>query len=432
MRQAGVPQGTHRREIIPAVCDFGGTLELTTRDEQRPLSVGAPSFMDRLGILLAVCVGSGLAHVGTSTMPFQIGTLIDGSHRSRSQAGVFGFLEVGALALGMMLISLRVARVSPLRFAACGCVLIGLANAGLWGSDAVYLQMPLAVIAGLGYGLVYTAMIAGAAASAQPDRIYAIGNFGALLIIAGTMKALPAAGKHFGPLGDFAVLAILAVIGLPFLLGFRASRPPTQLRLSAWRTPGAAGLLIAWVGFSTGGSALYSFSEQIGKKSVGLPAAQVATVLATGVLVSLLGTAVAAILGRRLNRRLALTLGIACCGVSCLTVGLAPSLPLYAAGMYGYWMSTMFLYSYLLGTAATLDPSGRVGTLAGGLERLGNALGALLGGVVAEHMSYAATGVLGFIGCMVGLLFGLPMLFRALKARDTLAPCVTADGHYRS
>jgi hypothetical protein len=30
-------------------------------------------------------------------MPFQIGALVDGSHRSASEAGLFGFFQVGAL-----------------------------------------------------------------------------------------------------------------------------------------------------------------------------------------------------------------------------------------------------------------------------------------------------------------------------------------------
>jgi predicted MFS family arabinose efflux permease len=104
-------------------------------------------------------------------------------------------------------------------------------------------------------------------------------------------------------------------------------------------------------------------------------------------------------------------------GLSCLLLGFATNLSLFAAGVSAYWIFSMFLYSYLLGTAAILDPTGRVGTLGSGVERLGYAVGSGLGGFLAEHVTYSSTGVLGFVGCMLGLTFGFPGLFRALPRR---------------
>jgi hypothetical protein len=48
--------------------------------------------------------------------------------------------------------------------------------------------------------------------------------------------------------------------------------------------------------------------------------------------------------------------------------------------------------------------------------------------VLAEHTSYSSTGVMGLLGCTVGLVLGFPSLFRALKARDgTPAPGIRAQ-----
>ena len=372
--------------------------------------------MRRLWSVLAVCVGCGLAHVGTSTMPFQIGALVDGSHRSASQAGLFGFSEVGALALGMILISGWVDRVPPRRIAMCGCLLALLANIGLYFALDFPLQVAFAVAAGLGYGFVFAATVAGAASAAEPDRLYAIGNGGALLIVVGVMTALPQTQMRLGALGVFAALAALPVLCAPFLLGFATGRRSRDIQLAAWRIPGAVGLLFAWGTFSAGTGALYAFSERIGT-SIHLPPTQIALVLSSGVFVGVLGTGVAALLGSRVNRPLALVLGLCGSGLACLLLGFATHLALYAAGVFVYWVFYMFLYSYLLGTAAVLDPTGRVGTLGGGLERLGYALGAGAGGVLAEHATYSATGVLGFGGCLLGLVAGCPSLFRALQAK---------------
>jgi predicted MFS family arabinose efflux permease len=83
----------------------------------------------------------------------------------------------------------------------------------------------------------------------------------------------------------------------------------------------------------------------------------------------------------------------------------------------------MFLYCYLLGTAAQLDGTGRVGALGGGMERLSYSGGVWIGGLLADYVSYSTIGLLGFAGCMLALIFGFPSLFRALYRRK--AP--TAD-----
>jgi predicted MFS family arabinose efflux permease len=364
-------------------------------------------------LLVAVCVGSGLAHIGTSTMPFQIGALVDGSHRSASEAGFFGFAQVAALAAGMILMSAWIDRVHPRRVAIAGSAFAALANVGLFLVHPFYLQIAFAILSGSGYGLVFAATVAGAAVTSQPDRVYAIGNGGALLLIVGILTTLPAAAAHFGPLGIFVALALLAVVSAPSFLGFTYGRRPAETRLAAWHTPGAPGLLFAWAAYSAGAGGLYAFSERIGR-SIALAPTQIAFVLSTGVFVGLLGTGAAALLGRNVNRRWALIVGIAGSGLSCLLTGFSTNLLLFGAGVFAYWIFTMFLYSYLLGTAAILDSTGRVGTLGGGVERLGYAVGAGVAGVLADHISFASTGVLGFVGCALGLFVGFPNLFRAL------------------
>jgi predicted MFS family arabinose efflux permease len=136
------------------------------------------------------------------------------------------------------------------------------------------------------------------------------------------------------------------------------------------------------------------------------------------VFIGVLGTALAAISAERINRRAALIAGLAGSGLSCLLIGYATNLPLYAGGIFLFWICTMFLYCYLLGSAALLDPTGRLGTLGSGTERLGYAVGAWLGGVLAEYLSFRATGLFGCSVCFIGLIAGYPSLFRAIEQRS--------------
>src|SRR5580700_4013932 len=100
-----------------------------------------------LPLSISVGIGFGLAHIGTGAMPFQIGALIDGSHRSAGQAGIFGFFEVAALAAGMILISMWIDRTPPRRIALIGVAFAGAANVGLFVCHSFYAQIALAVLA---------------------------------------------------------------------------------------------------------------------------------------------------------------------------------------------------------------------------------------------------------------------------------------------
>jgi hypothetical protein len=370
---------------------------------------GVPRKMEFPLFLVAVCVGSALSHMGTSTMPFQIGALVEGTHRSAAEAGIFGFLQIAALSLGMMLVSPWVGRVAPRRIAFAGSLLIVLGGVGLYRVDALLAQWGLAIVVGLGYGFIFAATVSAAAASRDPDRVYAIGNGGALLLIVGIMTLLPAITTRWGPLGIFAALSVLAALISPFFAGFKSGERLTALGPATWRISGALGLLVIWTLASIGTSALYVFSERLGS-SIHLPGTQIASVLSAGVFVGLIGSATSALLGARVNRSSALLIGMGGVGVACLTLGCAHSLWMYAAGVFLYWIFYMFLYSFLLGTAALLDPAGRLGTLAGGLERMGYAVGAACGGFLTEHLSYQSTGLLACGCCLLGLALGFPSL----------------------
>jgi hypothetical protein len=369
---------------------------------------------------VTVCVGSGLAHLGTSTLPFQIGAVMDAGHRNASGAGVFGLAESAALALGMILVSPRVDRIAPRTIALVGCLLSVLANAGLFLTVELHLQTAFAALAGIGYGWVFAATVAGVAATSEPDRLYAIGNAGALVLIVGVMVLLPLAGSVLGALGIFAAFALFSLLCAPLFLTLKSGKRTERSSLAAWRIPGARGLLFAWVAYSGGTGATYAFAERIGT-SIQLSPAQIAGVLSAGMFVGLIGTAAAAVLGRRANRPWALVIGMLGSGSSCVALGYATSLATFAAAIFAYWVFCMFLYSYWLGTAALLDPAGRIGTLGGGLEKLGVGGGVFIAGALAEHTTYSATGMLGFASCLLGFALGFPSLFRAIKRHSLSA-----------
>lgn len=375
------------------------------------------NWMGALALAAAVCAGSGLSHVGTSAMPFQVGALIDATRISASQAGLFGFVEICAYALSMILVSPWVSRLSPFAVAIAGCALILASNIGLYTLGGSLLQLALATGAGAGYGLIFAATIAGGVGADEPVRFYAIGNSAALLIVFSVISAIPAAQHQFGIRGVFASIACIALICFPFFFGFQRRSKFAASHAPAAGVRGGPGLLVCWVSISMGTGGLYAFSERIGR-SIHLSETNISGVLSTGVFVGLLGTGAAVLIGSKINQKIALAVGLVGASISCLLLGYAVNLALFGAGVFAYWVFFMFLYNYMLGAAAKLDSGGRLGTLGGGLERLGYGVGVWLAGVFAEHFSYASTGLLGFVICMSGLCFGLPSVFRALDLAD--------------
>ena len=87
----------------------------------------------------------------------------------------------------------------------------------------------------------------------------------------------------------------------------------------------------------------------------------------------------------------------------------------YSAGVLLYWIFYMYLYAYLLGTSAALDPSGRMGTAGGGCERLAFAVGAPIGGLIVDHASYGMLGLLAAVLCILAIPLCLAKLAAALR-----------------
>jgi predicted MFS family arabinose efflux permease len=370
-------------------------------------------------LLLAMSFGSALAHIATTGMPLQVGALMDGTARTPSQAGLFAFIEVASLSLGMILISLVVARIKPLRVAITGALLAALADLSLFVVREFPLQLILGGIAGLGFGLAYSATIAAGAASEDADRTYAIGFGGSLLLVVLIMTILPFTAARLGFLGVFACMAAFSLLCAPLFGGFRGAAiqrqtRPHLARSAVWRTPGAAGLLFSWAAFSTGTAVVYVFAERIGRNIQLIPT-DVGLVLSSGVFMGVVGTGLAALFSQRLNRRVALVSGLAGSALACFLISHATTLVSFGTGVFFFWICTMFLYCFLLGTAAVLDQSGRLGTLGSGTERLGYAIGAWVGGLLAQHVSYASTGTFGCAACVAGIVLGYPPLFRALR-----------------
>jgi len=386
----------------------------------------------QIGLVVAVSVSNTVAHLCTSALPFQVGALIDGYHFSATSAGLIGFFQVGALAASMILFSPAAHRFRPAWTGVVGMAIAACANVLIYIAPAVLpLICLLATVAGAGYGLVLTAAVAAAAGAERPDRVYAAGNSGALLLLVAMLSLLPTASLLFGAHGIFMGIPLLILLCLPAVVGFRS-------RATAGAAIGASGvtfvqglpLLAIWSLFSFGTGAMWAFAERTGRE-LALSGPTIGLVLSTSVFAGLIGTGLAAMVSGRIKRVTALAFGLVGGGATCLMFGGASSLPIYAAAAILYWVFTMFVYVLLLGTAATLDPSGRLGTLGTGCERLAFAVSAPIGGVMVDLGSTLWVGIGAAVACAIAAPLCLPALARMLDASPAATdrrPTITATG----
>ena len=381
----------------------------------------------RLGLLLlvvAVAVGSAIGHLCTSAVPFQVGALMNGYGFSATAAGLVSFFQIGTLALSMILIAPLTARFKPWRISYLGMVLAVAGNLLVYVAPA-YLPVIclLAIMVGCGYGLILTAAVSAAAGSARPDITYAAGNSGAVLLIVPILSLLSVASAHFGRRGVFFAIPLLIAICAPPMLGLRLAGAGKIAAVPVTATGFTRGLplLAIWSLFSFGTGAMWAFTERIGV-AFSLPAQAVGLVLSISPFAGLMGTSLAGVLSTRVNRVTALGVGIIGGGASCLLFAIADQVWIFAAAAILYWVFTMFVYILLLGTAAVLDPTGRLGTLGTGCERLAFAVGAPFGGLMADFGSYSWLSIVTAAACAVVAPAFLPGLARLLRPARQPSP----------
>ena len=369
-----------------------------------------------LAFVFAVAVGNAVAHLCTSAMPLQIGALMDGFALSATAAGVFGFFQVGALALGMIFFAPLSHRYRPFSVCITGLFIAAGTNTAIYFAAAsLPLLCLLGLLSGFGYCLMLSATVGAPAASREADKVYAASSSGGLLLLVGLLSLLPVTNSYFGVRGIFLGIAILLVGSIPLLWGFRYITAGAKIDVAPrGRLKGGLPLLIIWVLFSLGAGAMWSFAERIGH-ALHLSGTTIGFVLSTSVFMSLIGSGVAAFASDRIGRATAIGIGLVGGGAACLMLALANGLWIYAVAAALYWIFSIFFYVLMLGTAAAIDPSGRLATLGTGCERLAFAFGAPIGGLFVDFGSFLWIGLLAVTTCSILAPLCLPALGRTVR-----------------
>jgi predicted MFS family arabinose efflux permease len=374
---------------------------------------------------LVVGLGITLGNTAQSAIPWIVGGLTDSEHLDLHQASLMVTSEVSAMGVTMLIASTVVHKMPrKLVFFVAAALAIAAQIASVGVKDPALLAMVRAA-SGVGFGLIYSIASAIGAGARAPARTYATAGTIALLLGVLIHPMLGYGLQHYGAEGVFGGIVILAsVLSIPLLvLRFdRAEAAPTEsaavsgaseTRWNGSTMLAAAGVVLTMALMSAAVSGLYVLLERIAK-SVGLGG----TALGAGMsVVSLLGASGgvwANLLSKKFGNARPLLIGLPLIGALLLGMTVVAAKFEFWAAFVGITIMFWFLYPFIFGLAAAVDPKGRVASATGSGKILLASGGTALAGYLGGTWGAAAYGVAALTICTLAMLVAAGVL-RLLK-----------------
>jgi predicted MFS family arabinose efflux permease len=275
------------------------------------------------------------------------------------------------------------------------------------------------IIVGLGIGAVQAVMYATIAGSGQAACGYGMVSaaalfWGPLTVIGSTFLLRKLGIPAF--LTQFALLAAIALAASSVIP--RSQDRPTEARQPhssrsgspEYRTGLTAFLLLACIGLVLlGHQVVWVYQERIGR-AIGLDPQTIGLALAAALITGGLGSALAALLGRRLGYWLPQVIGFGGSIIATMTMAYGQSVFSYAlsaCAVMGVWF---FGLPYLFALAAQIDPSGRLPALGASASTFGQALAPAVAAAAVGSSNFRALGWVSatiYVVCLI--LAGTPI-----------------------
>lgn len=350
-------------------------------------------------LLAAIVLFAAITPAVLMTAPALAAQLASRWQLGPTQIGDLFSAELGAMSLATLPAFWWLGRVDWRRAALlAGLVFIAgnLASASAWAGDYTTL-LALRVVTALAGGSLMILCLSSAATLPNPSRVYGIWVMGQLVLGAVGLALLPGLFERHGLAGGYLVLATLGVLVLPLARAFPGGHaaPRAQAGHSRGAPRGKVVLgILGLLGFYIALAGVWTFIGAIGGKA-GLDAAASGEVLAIATLMGIAGAGLAAALGERLPRDLALCSGFALMAVATLLLLENPQLARFALAALAFKFTWTYVLPFILACLAELDASGRLMNASNLVIGGGLALGPALAGRLIELQG-------GFHGLLLG------------------------------
>jgi predicted MFS family arabinose efflux permease len=352
----------------------------------------------------SVAAATMLGHAVIAVLPFETPAIASGFGLPDGKAGAITAFELMPLAIMQALMAVLGARVPPRLASLLGALLV--IGASLLASLSTNLGAFIAsrVLAGIGFGMAFAVANYAAAWARVPVRAYAIGlgvatvGYIGLQAVVGQWRDVHGRWLAGWPpqAGLYAVILAFAIVMIPFLFLLPTQARARQQEAVGERPPvrwGPATMCLAIMAlFAVCAFTPYVYIETRGH-TIGLTDEAFSLMFRVAYAICTLGTVAAALMGRRFGLGLPLSLGLAVMGASALGIMTTTTIGWMWAWVLVNFILWNFLYGYLFGLGAHIDPLGRLSTAVGAVYLLGSAAAASIGGAILQlYDSYATIG----------------------------------------
>ena len=347
-------------------------------------------------LVVAALAGNCIAVVGWWVQPETIVGLMRGLDLAETSAAVVASAEVTMVAFTSMLIGFR-GGISHRRLALFGT---GIALVGHTISITIssyYLLIAARMLAGLGEGCLLAAITAVLAATRDPDRRYAQVTAGTVAFQACLLALIPLLNADYTHFDVFVVLALVTLVLAPVVWLFPQEKTNVEMVEQAFGLGDvhAYTLVLATALWTGAAGAMWAFSVAIGERTT-LESHQVGTAVGSSVIGGIAGGMVAAWLGRRYGRFVPIVAAMVINVIAVYFMVHSNSGSVFVATLGTATFCLFFVYPYLLGAAAEIDPLGGCAAAVGGAFILAGGLGPVFGSLL-----------IGWFGGFQGIAWGL-------------------------
>lgn len=368
------------------------------------------------GVAVALIAGVTLGSAGTNVMPVFVDDFAARFGMSGAGAGLVAAAQLMATAVVTLLLAARAARPGRVTMARAGLAVAALGCLGAAAAPEPVTLLLANLLLGVGLGAVYAAATAALAAVGDADKASAVTITGTVCLAALLIMAIPAVNDQWGGGAGF-VLVALCCLPAWFLVG-RLPDDPGMLEetVTGPGVPGGASARRAGpsVVLLTGTAVLWavtygawSYASVLGREHTGMPASEVAVVLAVSSVVALVGAVVGPLAAQRFGRMPSMAGFVAVQAVALGALIVTDEPVLFIASAVLWQACQLAVLVQTLAAAAIIDPSGRWVASLSGAGALGTGAGPLVVGLILDG---AGTGVLGILLAVGTFLASIPLL----------------------
>lgn len=334
--------------------------------------------------LLMVVWVSMLAVSFLDFQPLIVGGFVDFFGYSEKSAGLAASANMLGMSLGLALVALRVHRWSLKKAIVPAMLLLSIGELTTAFGGVIPGLHAIRLATGFGEGVVMGCAAAAASGMVKPDRAFALMMFGMSLFGSAGLYLIPYLTESLGFPSMFVILALLALLTMPFLRWFpeRASTQsaPINLHGTLFTVPVVL-TLTALLLFYLANNAVWAYYDRIGV-TLKIPPEHIGAALSAGSFTAMVGALFPAIFADRFGRALPMSFGIVLIIAGTVVLMAAKNTSEYTVSIIMFLGATGFAVPFFFGKLASHDSTGRLAVMG----KLAVYCGLLLGPAVAAGL----------------------------------------------